>query len=215
MTINKTLEGLDPNDIPDNEWFTIQSETISVDRDNILIEEFNKEFNMNVDDPTKIYELISLSDDVQDWYIQFNLDYSDDSKVPKYLNDILDTKTFKNVSEKIVKNKKLASDSQERIKKLSDAFKLEVRKENEKLEKLKLGENDPIFQVLNLNIKQLPFKLSLKISNFVPSDGASAASRRMYAKELLIMYKRKLIEYVVNNNVKDVSELTSINKHLK
>lgn len=207
---NITLDGDDKSG-----WYTVESGSVSFNRDEVLLEEFNKHHGTNITNVNDIYELVSMSDDIQEWYLEFNINYNESSNLPKYVDDVLDSKEYVEVRKKLSDYKKLQADVQNEINKESQIYKDKISKIRERIVNTDIGKDDPIFKILNLNVKQLPLNISLKIINYTPSTTNVAASRKMFAKEMLIRYKKNLLTAVKENKDLNISDLIEINKHLK
>ncbi len=196
-------------------WYTLESDSIGFNRDEVLLEEFNQFHKTTIKNVNDIYELVSLSDDIQEWYLDFNINYNESAELPKYVNDIIDSKEYIEVKRKLTEYKNLQAEVQDEINKESQIYKDKISKIRSKIENTEIGADDPVFKILNLNVKQLPLSISLKIINYTPSTANVAASRKMYAKEMLIRYKQNLLRTLKENENYTLDDLIELNRHLK
>lgn len=189
--IEKWNCSLDKNYLPDKNEFIEQA--------------FEKTFGQELDAET-IYKLVGRNQAVQEWLAETNAKFEISVQCPQYYKGLMSDEDYKRLNKDINSFNQLNTDQSQEIEKASIKYKDEIKKISEKYEakKSEITKN-PTVKVLTLDSTKLPISLSLAIENFTPQDLTDSATKKAYAREILIRYKQLLLEEI--NNGKDVELL--------
>lgn len=200
----------------EEEWMVVQQESITFDKGEFILEEFKKDFpGVNVTDYDMLCNVASRSKRLSSWLAAANLNYSEMTQLPLFLKDLVDTKQYLEVQTDIVKVKKTVTKYSQERQKLAEEYRVKLKKieENEQLELNKVKENNQILYALTLNSQYLPLSLQLLIEGYVPTaSGTMEESRKVFGRELLIQYKKTLIELYLKDPSINLREVVTLNE---
>lgn len=144
MKFTSDFGSFDIADVSSDEdnWVTIQSQSVSYDKTDYFIERFNEEFagfnllgSTNQEKFTFLSELCARTPAMREWFAATSVGYSDTTQLPLYLKDRVAPDKFKAIQDKfLVLKDKLAEVINERNEL--------ARKYTRDLESLKLKEQD-------------------------------------------------------------------------
>lgn len=220
--MNITREELETINVPKSkdDWYTIESETIALSRNIEIVNRFEEEFNIKLnqkDDNANIsyfFEIVSRNNSVREWYTKQKLIFNEVSEIPKYISENLTLDEYSITKQNLIRSKKLTVEVSTKIQELSERYQKDIKAEKEKINKFVKEGNDRFFEVLNLGVNDLPLELTIKVMNYVPSDDEDISSQKVYAREMLIQYKIFLINKLKENPDISVYDLIKIDKPL-
>lgn len=214
--VNEKSYGINLPDRDKNNWVVIKEESLKYDKGALVLDSFNKEFpHLQMDSYEKLVLVCGRSRKLSEWLIMANLKYSEFAQMPSYLEDLVEPSEFKIIQGKITSiNEQIASYSAKK-QKLAEKYKSDLRnleaEESKKISEAK-GDNKALI-ILSLNQTQLPASLQLAIENYEPSDKTDLQeSRRVYAREVLISYKKSLLQVIKDVPEVDVLKLIEENE---
>jgi hypothetical protein len=185
----------------DSGWFTTRSESVSVDKPSFMMSAYKRDFPKGpVKNFDSLVDIISRSGTMSDWYSKTSGDYTETISIPSYGADILSPKKFKQVQEKLKLHKEAYSLEGKTIAEASATMQVAI--ENAKNIRMKAcGEltNDPVIRVLSMNSSELPVSMQLAIIGYTAKDSNKAQDQNKYARELLYIYKRALLQRVIED----------------
>lgn len=200
----------------EEEWMVVQQESVTFDKGEFIIEEFKKDFpGVNVSDYDMLCNVASRSKRLASWLAVANLKYSEMTQLPLFLKDLVDTKTYLDVQKDIVKVKKIVTKHSQERQKIADEYKAKLKKieQDEQNELNKVKENNQILYALTLNSQYLPLSLQLLIEGYVPTaSGTMEESRKVFGRELLIKYKKTLIELYLEDTSISLRDVVTLNE---
>lgn len=188
------------------DWVIIEQESLSYNKGDKILERWNNDFpHFKMDDYEKLTEACSRTRKFSEWLTMANLEYSNFAQLPKFLDGEVSPEIFQEKQTKLNSINKTVSKFSKEKKELSEKYKIDLREiENtEKKEVDKILNKDKILKVLAMNSTRLPFSLQLNIQGYTPSDTKNnQESRQSYGREVLIQYKKALIQTI--NRLPDV-----------
>jgi hypothetical protein len=181
-----------------NTWFCKKDDDYKPSKEKFIEERFVVKYGRELS-YKMITSLVSRSSALRDWYATQLEDFILEVEVPKYYEEILTPKEYKNLAIEVSKvNKNFALESNE-LNEISKKYKADC----EKIRKDYKIKNDKLFanklvKILTLNSESLPIGLQLKLENYTPSDQDDIRTSALYGRELLVRYKISLMEAFKN-----------------
>jgi hypothetical protein len=180
-------------------WYTIQQESFTIDKKEFVLNKFKEDFpSHNVLDFDQLEKVLTRSSKLQEWYSTVCLLYTDSIQLPLAYKDLISPKEYKEFFKDIQEYKdNLALESKE-IEILSKKFSDDIKtiKNKYKKENDIIIDRNKIYPIIILNGSDLPLSLQIEIEGYTPKTGDITQQKSLYARELLINYKRSLIEHV-------------------
>lgn len=232
-TITGSSISINEPDVNPSNWMIIKEDVFKPDKDLYIYEEFIKDHSnlqkaitvyqpipnqTKVDYETtssKIYALASRSQSLNIWLARKNLGYAQNANVPTFYSDKTTPQQYAQLQKTLVGLSEIEQTRAEKLNELATNYKLEIaRTEAQFDEKAKNFTNSDSsianqVKILNLNTTSLPLTLQLAIENYTPaaSTGSTpvAPTKKQYARELLISYKRALLDVVKAKTTVDIT----------
>lgn len=203
-------------DIDFENWTIVQEESISYDKPQFILDEWNKEFPDNqIDSYEKLVAVASRSKAMTLWLIDSNAKYSDYTQLPLFLENLISPKEYVALTTDIIEVNKVVADYSIKRQNLAKDYQQKLRKnESEEKETLdKIKSKSKLLQIMTLKQELLPLTLQMAIENYVPSDQTiMQESRRVYAREILIKFKKALVQELIKNPKLDVNNVIKMNE---
>jgi hypothetical protein len=214
---NGTINIAEPGPDQDS-WTVIKSQSISFDKNQFYIDEFNKDFpdytllgSNELDKFTFLSELCARNAAMTKWFAATAIKYSNTTQLPLYLKDRVAPDVYKRVQDGLTNLKdELAKVVKERndlaVKYTADLDALKI-KEREIVKKT-IGD-DNILKIVSLTTESLPLSIQMKIQSYMANspDADVADNRRRLAQEYLAIFKSELIEINSSAPIKDIDAL--------
>lgn len=218
-TVGDTVNGVKmnlPNQLED-EWIAVKQESIEFDRASYVLEQFKNDYpDIEVGEDIKlVYSLCSRSTALNTWLASVNLKFSDYTQLPLYLSSLIEPTKFKVIKEEISEVRKIVASSSSKRLDAAKKYQAEIAKiDKEEASLLQAKKKDnPILKVLTMNSTRLPLSLQLQIEKYVPTvTDDEAASRKVYAREMLIQYKIGLIKMIKQKPDIDIEAIIKSNE---
>jgi hypothetical protein len=120
-------------------------------------------------------------------------------QIPEWCEGILGPKTFKEEQQNLKEYNELMSKKADELKKASENYNQVLNEIDEKYSSDKIvTKRSNIQKVLTISSQDLPFVLQAEIENFTPGED-NVETKKIFAKELTLLYMRALMEVVVKN----------------
>jgi hypothetical protein len=191
-------------------WYIIEQQSFTIDKEDFILSEFAKDFpHVKVKDFQQFELVLSRSSKLQEWYALASLKYTDSIQLPVAYKDLFKPSEYKEYFKDIQEYKSnLAGESAE-IEKISAQFKKELNKIKNKFKDLndKIIDKNKFYPIITMTGQDLPLSLQLEIEQYTPKTGEVTQQRSLYGREMLINYKRTLIEKVQADPDLDVLQL--------
>jgi len=199
-------------------WITIESQSITFDKNDFFIRKFNNDFptytllgSNNLERYTFLSELCARTPTMRKWYASVQISYSDSTQLPLYLKDVVAPDEYKAVQEKLlILRDELAVITKKRndlaAKYSADLNQLRV---DEKVVVKKTIGADNIMKIVTLTTESLPLSIQMKIQSYMAnsSDADVADNRRRLAQEYLAKFKTALIKLDKVSKIADIDGL--------
>lgn len=183
----------------DSNWYTIEQQSFSIGKDEFILDEFKKDFpHVNVKDFEQFKLVLSRSKKLQEWYSLVSLKFTDAIQLPVAYKDLFSASEYKEYFKDIQDFKQnLASESAE-IEELSNKFSSDLKTIKLKYSKMneEIIDKNKFYPIITMNGQDLPLSLQLEIEQYTPKTGDITQQRSLYGREMLINYKRCLIQKV-------------------
>lgn len=193
-----------------DEWVVVLSESLEVDRSAFMMSEWNKSYGkkFKVKDFDQLSKICSTNTDLIEWWSLTSLRYSRLTQVPLHLKGQVDPDEFMTISEVISEINKVNSEKQSKINEVTRELSARRNKieEDAKEEIRKLKSNNVIVKILTVNTQDLPISILLQIDNFNPKENPDVM-KDLFAREMLINYKKALIQLVKNKPDIDIDDV--------
>lgn len=204
-------------DVEDN-WITIESRSVTFDKNDFYIKQFNRDFPdyklLGTNEQEKftfLSELCGRTQAMQTWFAATSIQYSETTQLPLYLKNRVAPDVYDTVQENLLLVKdKLAVIIKERnelaIKYKADLKLLEAKERN--VVKKTIGD-DNLLKIVSLTTASLPLSIQMKIQSYMAdsNDLDVSDNRRRYAQEYLAKFKVALIDLNEMNKIPDIDEL--------
>lgn len=198
-------------------WYVIEQQSFTISKEQFILDEFSKDFpHLKIDSFEKFQLVLSRSVKLQEWYAFASLKYTDSIQLPVAYKDLFDPNEYKTYFDDMQRYKSnLASESAE-IEKLSSKFNNDLKIIKDKYKSLndKIVSENKFYPILTVTGQDLPLSIQIEIEGYTPKTGDITQQRSLYAREMLINYKRSLIELVKNKPDIDVLSVIESNKVL-
>lgn len=201
-------------------WTIKESETIISDVEEVIVNEFVKDFpriklpegTIN-EQYTLITKLVSRNSSLLEWYAAKKLVYSESKQLPKYLEGFVNPKEFNKIQEQLTSISDVVKDSVSKRQIASDNYKQKLKAIDDE-ESKRIGDivrDNQVLKILLLDSSKLPLTLSLAIENYTPVDDVDdvAQNKRLYVRETLIQYKIALLKYLKENPNADIDKIVN------
>lgn len=193
-------------------WFISKEEAYQPDKDAFIEERFKKDHPIikgaNAD---TIYALCSRSSTLANWLASVNVEYAQSAALPSFYSDLVTPSDYKVTMEVITGINKVEAERAKELQKAAIAYReaiktINVEKDAE-VKKIRdtAGTIATPLEIILMNTTKLPLTLQLAIENYTPKD-RKAPSRRAYAREVLINYKRTLLDIWVKDKKFNISK---------
>lgn len=205
-------------DLPGNDsddWNVVMQESIDLNKGEFILDEFKKSFpHIKIKSYEELCRIASRSKALGKWLIQANLDYSLDSNLPLFLKNKIKPAEFAELSKDVRKIKLVVASNSVKRQALAEEYQANLAKlekdEEENLSHMK--KKSKILEILTLDSTVLPLSLQLQIDGFDPTlYGLSQENKRMFAREILIQFKKSLVDLVIANPEVDIKKLIEEN----
>jgi hypothetical protein len=212
-TINITEPGPDQSD-----WTVIKSQSVSFDKNQFYINEFNKDFpdytllgSNDLDKFTFLSELCARNPAMSKWYASVSIKYSNTTQLPLYLKNRVAPDVYVGIQEGLLR---LKDELAEIVKERNDlavqyTADLERLKSKERDVVKKTIGDDNILKIVSLTTSSLPLSIQMKIQSYMANspDADVADNRRRLAQEYLALFKAELIDINAASPIKDLDAL--------
>jgi hypothetical protein len=194
-----------PEAAPDqNDWITIQSQSVSYSKTEFFIKSFNSDFpsytllgESDLDKFRFLSDLCARTDALKLWFAAVSVKYSDTTQLPLYLKNVVEPDEYKAIQEKLLVLKDaLAEVTKARndlaAKYRADLNQLRVREQN--IISKTIGA-DNTMKIVSLTTEALPLSIQMRIQSYMANsqDADVADNRRRLAQEYLAKFKTELI----------------------
>lgn len=212
MTIDKDLVIKVDSPKPDEEskWYVVQQQEFKIDKEEFILEKYNKDYpNFKINDFRKLLRIVSRNEKLQSWYAKTSLLFADTIQLPLAYKDLFLPDEYKEMFTDISMYKKNLAKESEEIQTLSNKFNkdLEEIQDRYKNKNKDLLSKNKYYPIITMNSNKLPLRIQLQIEDYSPQTADVVEKRKVFAREMLINYKRALIKYVSENENVDVFEL--------
>lgn len=203
--------------IPDDckEWTVVKQESYKLSKEEVVLSAFKSEFQFDIKSYKELTEVCSRSTKFTEWLINANLLYSEEAQLPLFLKDIVQPDEYKSVQEDLSRINNNYSKYSLKKRALSEKYKKELAEiDKEQVKEVNIIKNkSSLIKILSMNSTLLPFTLQIQINRYVPNDKEDVQeSREVYAREVLINYKRMLCKIVKDNPTINIDELIENNQ---
>jgi hypothetical protein len=197
------------------DWTVVKQESYKLGKRELILNKFKEDFpQFEINDYDELTNTCSRSSAFTEWLINANLVYADQAQTPLFLKDIVEPTKFQSLQKDLTDINKIISVSSIKKRKLADKYKvdLKVLDDEEKSSVNKVKKKDKYLKVLSINSTSLPFTLQLQIERYVPKDSENVQeSRDVFAREILINYKRMLCKIVKDDPNVDIDAIITSN----
>jgi anion-transporting ArsA/GET3 family ATPase len=200
-----------------NDWLVIKQESISYDKDVVLLESYNKNFPYaKVNNYEELTDIVSRSSKLNEWFANESLKYGMAVQVPLYLKNKLEPSQFKEVSRKIAEINDIIANSSKIRQAEAVKYKetLDTINTDEKSQIDNIIKDDNIVEVLTLSSERLPISIQLLINRYTPKDADidEKLAKKSFSRECLISYKTSLLELVQQKPEIKISDVIEENR---
>lgn len=208
------------NDVSDeiDGWIVKDAEVIEYSKATVIVESFEKQFPhiklLGNDDSTKfdyLTNLVSRSDKLFQWFALEKIKYSELTQLPSYLKGRIDASEFSSIQKKISCVNDVIADFADQRAKLAIEYKNNLKKLQKKMDASidKTIADDKVIKVLTLTTQSLPLSMINAIESYSPrtSDINFDEKKKLYARELLTLFKVDLLDKIKDNPDLDVDLL--------
>jgi hypothetical protein len=214
---NGTINITEPR--PDqNDWTVIKSQSVSFDKNQFYVDEFNKDFpdytllgSNDLDKFIFLSELCARNPAMTKWFAATAIKYSNTTQLPLYLKNRVAPDVYKRVQDGLLELKdELAKIVKERndlaAQYTADLDRLKLKERN--VVKKTIGD-DNILKIVSLTTESLPLSIQMKIQSYMANspDADVADNRRRLAQEYLAIFKAELIDINAQSPIKDLDAL--------
>lgn len=207
----------------EDDWITIQSQTVTYDKNEFFIEQFNLDFpsykilgSNNLEKFTFLSELCGRKEIMRKWFAATSIKYSNTTQLPLYLKDGVAPNDYKRVQDNLIKLKdelaKIIKKRNELAEKYSSDL-AELEKEERSVVKKTIGD-DNVLKIVSLTTESLPLSIQMKIQSYTAgsADADLADNRRRLAQEYLARFKTSLIKL---NKAKKITDIDALLKEIE
>lgn len=199
-------------------WVTISSQSVTFDKKDYYINEFNKNFPnyklLGSDDSERfnfLTELCARNEAMRTWFAAVSIKYSDTTQLPLYLKDAVTPSEYKIIQGKLLLLKDRVAEFVDRRNELSVQYNADLKELRAK-EKDVVGKtigDDNLMKIVSLTTESLPLSIQMKIQSYSSeSDNLDIAdNRRRIAQEYLAKFKTSLIKMNAESEIEDVDVL--------
>jgi hypothetical protein len=201
-----------------NKWVTINSQSVSFDKQGFYIKEFEDSFptynlvGSNSEEKFKfLTELCARTKVMKLWLATVTINYSNTTQLPLYLKDSVTPAEYKCVQEKLLDIKSELSKIVEKRNVISAKYTADLNKleaEEKAVVKKTIGANN-ILKIVTLTTQSLPLSVQMKIQAYTSeSDDLDISdNRRRFAQECLAKFKTALIKMDKESTIDDIDVL--------
>lgn len=220
MKIETSLGNLNIDEVSKSEdgWITIQSQSVTYDKNEFFVTEFSKQFPLytllgsnNLEKFNFLTELCARTPRMREWFAATSIQYSDTTQMPLYLKNCVEPSEYKMIQEKMLKLKDELAVVIKKRNDLSAKYQadLSALQEEERAVVKKTIGSDNILKIVTLTTECLPLSIQMKIQSYMANspDADIADNRRRLAQEYLAKFKVALIEL---NKVKEISNIDDL-----
>lgn len=204
-------------DVDENNWTVVKEESIEYNKGQYILDAFNVDFpQFKVNSYEQLVRVASRSKKLTEWLLNANIQYSDSTQLPLFLEGLVEPAEYKKVTQDMQSVKRIISEGSQERQLCAEKYKKAVQeieaKEEEKLRKLKTDKT--LLKILTLNSQYLPLTLQLSIEGYKSTIGSATVeeSRKVYGREILIQYKQALVQAYVNNPDIDIDGIIEANE---
>lgn len=193
-------------------WYTIEQQSFTIEKDSYILDEFRRDFpHVNVLDFEQLKLVLSRSKKLQEWYALVSIKFTDSIQLPVAYKDLFSPLEYKQYFKDIQEYKSNLARESEEIEKLSSKFTEDLNEIKGKYSELnkQIIDKNKFYPIITLNGQDIPLSLQLEIEQYTPKTGDITQQRSLYGREMLINYKRSLIEKVQkepDTNILDLIE---------
>jgi len=186
------------------DWIVVEEGSVAYDKDSALLRQFKIDFpNITLlgkdeeEEVDYLKKVISRSAAMRRWSSNFTISYTATFQMPLYLKDILPSKELdevrndvERINESIVLANKQKDKLNEQYKRDLEAIDLRVNKEI-----TLIRSKSQLVAILSIKQELLPLSIQMSIEAYRPIDPQLdvSESRRKYARECLVRFKRALV----------------------
>lgn len=220
IRINNDLYDISVN-MPDNDpdgWYVSKSKSFNVNKNELVVNEFETDFPhiklLGNDSDSKykfLTKLVNRNEGLVEWFSIVKSKYINESKLPLYLDTIIEPDEYVDLEYSLNEIKKIQSQLSIDKEKLNKKYRSEMEDLNnqasKKIDKICLQQQE--LYVLTLSSLSLPLTLCSQIESYNPngSDEEIDIKKKMYARELLIQYKIALLKFINDNPSKLITDV--------
>lgn len=194
MTNFKTDSRFEFIDENSDSWYCKIDDEFQPNREEFVEREFMAAYSeaLNYDTITK---LVSRSESLRDWYATVIEKYILEVDVPQYYSELIGADKYKEVQKSVSAYNKLNKDRSMELSRAADVYKSTINNINIKYRPKFISlEQDNVVKILTLTSDKLPLALQLRLENYSPQDKSDPRTKSLYAREMLVRYKRFLLQ---------------------
>lgn len=198
-----------------NDWYTIEQQSFTVDKGEYILKEFSKDFpGFKVDDFQYLLKVINRSKTLREWYARTSLLYANTVQLPVGYKDLFEPNQYLKMMEDMTSYKNNLVKESEEIEKISNEFTNNINNIRDKYRSLneQIVSKNKLYPILTLTGEDLPLSIQMEIEGYSPATGDISNSQKAFSKELLIQYKRALINKVKENPNIDIVKVIDANR---
>jgi hypothetical protein len=201
-----------------NKWVTIESQSVSFNKQDFYIEEFESSFpeykliGSNSKEKFKfLTELCARTKVMKLWFSTVTINYSNTTQLPLYLKDSVSPMEYKHVQGKLLEIKSELTKIVEKRNVISAKYTAELEKleaEEKAVVKKTIGANN-ILKIVSLTTESLPLSIQMKIQSYTSEseDLDISDNKRRFAQECLAKFKTALIKMDKVSSIEDIDVL--------
>jgi hypothetical protein len=204
----------------EDDWITIASQSVTIDKNRFYIDEFKSDFPnytlLGSNDLEKfkfLSELCGRSPELRKWYASVTIRYSDTTQLPLYLKNSVAPDEYNRVQEKLLALKDKLAVIIKKRNDLSAKYSADLERINEEEREVvnKTIGDDNIVKIVSLTTESLPLSIQMRIQSYMAnsSDADVADNKRRLAQEYLAKFKVALIKLSNENPNLNIDDLVS------
>lgn len=192
------------------DWYVIKQQSFKINKEQYILKQLEKDYpHIKVVDYNQFNNLLSRSKKLQEWYSLVNIMYADSVQLPVAFKEMFEPDEYQRYFDDLQSYKKSLADESTMVEIKTREFNNDLndlRKEYQN-ERNEIVNKNKYYPILTMTKQQLPLTIQLQIENYSPKDGDITQRRDQYAQEMLISYKKALIQKVKNNPELDIIKL--------
>lgn len=187
-----------------DDWIVVEEGSIAYDKDSALLRQFKTDFpnvaligENEEEEIDYLKKVISRSSAMRRWSSNFTISYTATFQMPLYLKDVISTKELDEVRSDVERINECIVHANRQKDKLSEQYKRDLEAIDNKMNKdvAILRGKSQLVAILSVQQDLLPLSIQMSIEAYRPVDPQLdvSESRRKYARECLVRFKRALV----------------------